>query len=159
MLRINRIFIFFFLTVSLYGFSQKKLPNPDLVFLKENKINDNALYDYFKKYIGTVSGKRNKKYYFNCKDNCLCFWEETFKNNIKFKQNTCSESGLEIRIDFLDYSKDEIVKLVNLFYKTEFNQLNKNRTSYTPIENDAGCYIDIIKVTKRTIRLTISCGC
>jgi hypothetical protein len=59
----------------------------------------------------------------------------------------------------LDYSKDEIVKLVNLFYKTEFNQWNKNRTSYTPIENDAGCYIDIIKVTKRTIRLTISCGC
>ena len=162
MLRINRIgFVFIILTITSLSYSQNHLPKPDAAFLKRlNEQNDTPLHAYFKKYIGTVSGEKKQQRVKDSIENYVCAWEEKFKKGIFFKFNSCSKSDVDIAVDFINYSKSDIVKLVDTFYNDpKFSAWNKEKTKYQPIsDEDAGCYIEIKKINKHKKRLSIYCS-
>jgi hypothetical protein len=75
------------------------------------------------------------------------------------KRNSCSESGTEVQIIFPNYSKNEVIKFVEWFFKNDYSQWYKSKTIYQPKEDgDAGCYLEI-KEFKDKIILKYFCGC
>lgn len=146
--------VLLFTALSSFG-QNKKLPVPTKAFLKESKTTENAEVVYFTKYFGKGTRKVLKRFD-ESKEVCSSFY--TFKNGIKLKDNSCSEAGIQAQIVFPGYDKNEIVKFVEWFFKTPDNGWNKTKTLYEPIENDAGCYIEIKQLKDRII-VNYSCGC
>ncbi len=161
MLRIkNQINIVLFL-IPLLAISQNHLPKPDAAFLNRTDIKKPPIYEYFEKYIGSISGKKKQKKakFIDSNKDFVCSWEEKFKKDIYFKFDSCSQTEIEITIDFVNYSKTEIVQLVNTFYKDQFSSWNEDKTIYQPVqEGAAGCYIEIKTINKHKKQLNIMCG-
>lgn len=132
-----------------------KLPVPSKSFVEKAKYEDNFEEKYFTKYLGKKSEHILKRF-IDSKE--VCAKECEFKTGIKLKTNSCSEAGLDAEIVFSNYSKNEVIKFVEWFFKTEDNAWNKSKTIYEPKENDAGCYLEI-KEIKGKILLTYFCGC
>lgn len=153
-MRINLLLFVLLLSLSSYAQSQK-LPIPSQTFLAECKKHDDADVRYFTKYFGKGT-RRVLKRFDESKEVCSSIY--TFQNGIVLKNNSCSEAGIETQIIFKGYDKNEVVKFVEWFFKTKDNQWNKSRTKYEPIENDAGCYLEL-KVTKNQVILDYYCGC
>ncbi len=146
--------LLFLISFNLFGQSNK-LPIPSNSFLKQMKYLEDPELKYLEKHFG--KGKQNiLKRDWESKKICASVY--TFNNGIIYKSNNCSESGLENEIKFIGYNKNEIVKFVEWFFKTEYKGWNKSKTIYEPIENDAGCYFEIIE-TKKIVVLKYNCGC
>lgn len=151
---IPAILIFFF-NCSLIA-QTNKLPIPTKSFIEKAKYSDYAIEKYLSKYIGKTSEHILKRFY---DSNEVCAKEYEFKTGIKLKTNSCSEAGVEGEIIFRNYSKNEVIKFVEWFFKTGDNVWNKSKTEYQPKEDlVAGCYINI-KELKGKIILSYSCGC
>lgn len=133
-----------------------KLPIPTKSFIKKAKYQDDSEERYFSKYLGKKSEHILKRF---SESNDVCAKECEYKTGIKLKRNSCSEAGTEVVIIFPNYSKNDVVKFVEWFFKTEYNVWNKSKTNYQPKEDgDAGCYMKI-KELKGKIILSYSCGC
>ncbi|MGC4039409.1 MAG: hypothetical protein QM710_01050 [Flavobacterium sp.] len=152
MLRTKGFSFLFFLLIGFCGFSQSKLPKPDAIFLNKVQKKELRIYEYLQKYVGTVSGKKKQK----TNGKSLCYWEEAFNHNIYFRNDSCSESNKMISLTFIGYSKDDVVKLAETFYKTFDNDWNEDQTAYSPTDKGAGYYIRIIELSTKTIRLSIN---
>ena len=147
------VIIFF---ISLNSICQtKKLPIPSKLFLTEVKFKDEGDLRYFEIYFGKPTKKVLKRFQ-ESKEICSVVY--SFSNNVIYKSNKCSEAGLENEILFVGYGKDEIIKFVEWFFKTEDNKWNKSKTIYQPKVNDAGCYLKILEA-KNQIVLKYYCGC
>lgn len=144
--------LFFFLIVGFGSFAQNKLPKADAIFLNKYQKHEMRLYEYFKKYIGTVSDKKKKQY----NGSKLCHWEEAFKHNIYFRADNCNGTGMTISATFIDYAKEDIVKLVDAFYKTFDNDWNVDQSVYEPSDKRTGYYVRIMALSAKTIRLSIT---
>lgn len=133
-----------------------KLPIPTKAFIEKAQLVVDNEEHYFTKYLGKKSEHVLKKY---TDSNEVCAKEYEFKTGIKFNRNSCSESGTEVQIIFPNYSKNEVIKFVDWFFKNDDGQWNKSKTKYQPKEDgDAGCYLEI-KEFKDKIILKYSCGC
>jgi hypothetical protein len=133
-----------------------KLPIPTKSFIEKTKYQDDPGEEYFTKYLGKKSEHVLKRFS-GSKD--ICAIEIGFNTGIKLKKNLCSESGIEVEIIFPNYSKSDIVKFVEWFFKSDDYKWNKSKTEYQPkADGEAGCYIEI-KELKNKIILSYSCGC
>ncbi len=133
-----------------------KLPIPTKSFIEKAKYLDDSEEKYFTKYLGKKSEHILKRFS-DSKD--VCAKEYEFKTGIKLKRNSCSEASTEAEIIFPNYSKNDVIKFVEWFFKNDYSKWNKSKTKYQPKEDgDAGCYLEI-KELKGKIILSYSCGC
>ncbi|MGL2965651.1 hypothetical protein [Flavobacterium sp. XGLA_31] len=153
----NTTLILILLFSCLTSLSQtNKLPIPTKSFIEKTQNLENFEEEYFTKYLGKKSEKILKRFS-DSKD--VCAKEFEFKTGIKLKTNSCSEAGIEAEIIFPNYSKNDVIKFVEWFFKNDYSKWNKSKTTYQPIEDgDAGCYLEI-KELKGKITLKYSCGC
>lgn len=150
---ITIILLFSYLTLSA---QTNKLPIPTKSFIEKSKYLDDSEEKYFTQYLGKKS-ERILKRFSDSKD--VCAKEYEFKTGIKLKINSCSEAGAEAEIIFPNYSKKDVIKFVEWFFKNDYSKWNKSKTKYQPKEDgDAGCYLEI-KELKGKIILSYSCGC
>jgi hypothetical protein len=148
------VVILLFNCLTFFG-QTKKLPIPTKSFIEKTKKSE-KLDEYFTKYIGKKSEHILKRF---SESKEVCAKEFEFKTGIKFKTNSCSEAGVEAEIMFPNYSKKEVIKFVEWFFKNDYNKWNKSKTKYQPKEDgDAGCYLEI-KELKGKIILNYYCGC
>ena len=137
--------------------NKKKLPVPDKAFLESVKNSENAEIEYFNKYFGKISKPKILKRFTESKDVCKIVY--LFKNGIVYTKDECSESGSDVTIIFPNYSKSELTKYVEWFFKSDWNIWNKDKSLYQPKEDgDAGCYIEI-KQNKNGYYIKYYCGC
>ena len=135
----------------------KKLPIPDKIFLESINSPGDAEIKYLKKYIGEISMPKVIKRYSESQKACKMIY--SFKNGIKYTKDECSEAGSNVKITFPNYSKEELIKYIEWFFKSEWNVWNKNKTLYQPkIDGDAGCYIEI-KQNNNEYYIEYYCGC
>jgi hypothetical protein len=147
------ILLFSFLTLS--G-QTNKLPIPTKSFIEKAKYLEDTEAIYFAKYLGKKSVHVLKRF---SDSKSVCAKEYEFNTGIKLKTNSCSESGTEVEIIFPNYSKNDVIRFIEWFFKNDFSQWNKSKTIYQPkIDGDAGCYFEI-KEFKSKIILSYSCGC
>lgn len=147
--------ILLFSCLSLSG-QINKLPIPAKSFIEKAKYLEDFEEKYFTKYLGKKSEHILKRFS-DSKDICAKKYE--FKTGIKLKRNSCSEAGIEAEIIFPNYSKNDVIKFVEWFFKNDYSKWNKSKTKYQPKEDgDAGCYLEI-KELKGKIILSYSCGC
>lgn len=152
---IFRSLLFLFSSLSLLG-QTNKLPVPTKAFIEKAKYFSDFEEKYFTKYIGKKTEKILKRFT-DSKD--ICASEYEFRTGIKMKSNSCSEAGSQVEIIFPNYSKNEVVKFVEWFFKNDYSEWNKTKTNYQPKEDgDAGCYLEI-KELKGKIVLSYYCGC
>jgi hypothetical protein len=132
-----------------------KLPIPTKSFIeKAQKENDTEAL-YFTKYLGKKTERIIEKY--DSKNACAKEYE--FKTGIIYQTNSCNETSIEAEIIFPNYSKNEVVKFVEWFFKNNYSKWNKSKTIYQPKEDgDAGCYFEI-KELKGKVILIYSCSC
>ena len=160
-MKINfKIFLIFFIGFQIKLVAQigsKKLPFPDKTFLKSVNSSEDAEIKYFKKYIGEISKPKVVKKYIESQKACKMVY--SFRNEIQYSKDECSEVGSNVTITFPNYSKDELIKYIEWFFKSESNVWNKNKSLYQPKEDgDAGCYIEI-KQNKKGFYIDYYCGC
>ena len=91
-----------------------KLPIPTKSFIEKAKYLDDFEEKYFTKYLGKKSEHILKRFN-DSKD--VCAKEYVFKTGIKLKSDSCSEDGIEAEIIFPNYSKNDVVKFVDWFFK------------------------------------------
>lgn len=133
-----------------------KLPVPTKSFIEKTRSSDYSDVKYFTKYLG-IKSEHVLKRFDDSKD--ICSKEYEFKSGIKLKSNSCSETGNAVEIIFSNYPKNEVIKFIDWFFKTDYNVWNKSKTKYQPKEDgDAGCYLEI-KEFKNEILLSYYCGC
>lgn len=144
-----------FSCLTLFG-QTNKLPIPTKSFIEKARYLGDFEEKYFTKYLGKKSQHILKRFN-DSNDVCATVYE--FKTGIKLKTNSCSEAGNEVEIIFPNYSKNDIIKFVEWFFKNDYSKWNKSKTKYQPKEDgDAGCYLEI-KELKSKIILSYSCGC
>lgn len=152
-MRIRIIILTIFLSGSLIA--QKKLPVPTKVFIEKVKFEDDSEEQYFSEYLGEKSEKVLSKL---DDTNEVCEKVCQYETGIILNRS-CSESGSTVVIIFPDYSKDEIIKFVEWFFKTDYNTWDKLKNKYQPKEDgEAGCYLEIQEL-KNKIILNSYCGC
>jgi hypothetical protein len=133
-----------------------KLPIPTKSFIERTIYSGDFEEKYFTKYLGKKSEHILKRFN-DSKD--VCAKEYQFKTGIKLKKNSCSEAGTEAEIIFPNYSKNDVIKFIEWFFKNDYSKWNKSKTNYQPKEDgDPGCYLEI-KELKDKIILSYSCGC
>ncbi|MBF4517084.1 hypothetical protein IRZ71_12040 [Flavobacterium sp. ANB] len=151
----NKLFLILFLSFKMTG-QVNKLPVPSKSFVEKVRYEDNFEEKYFSKYLGKKEEHILKRFS-DSKE--VCAKEYKFKTGIKLKNNSCSEAGLDVEIVFPNYSKSEVIKFVEWFFKTDDNVWNKLKTKYQPKEDeDAGCYLEIKESKGQTV-LSYYCGC
>ena len=157
---IFKILLIFFLGFQIKLVAQigsKKLPIPDKIFLESVNSSEDAEIIYFKKYIGEISKPKLIKRYIESQKACKMVY--SFRNGIQYTKDECSEVSSIVTITFPNYRKDELIKYIEWFFKSEWNVWNKNKSHYQPKEDgDAGCYIEI-KQNKKGFYIEYYCGC
>ncbi|MHC0439482.1 hypothetical protein [Flavobacterium sp. 3-210] len=152
----NKLLLVLFLSCFKIMGQVNKLPVPSKSFVEKIKYEDNFEEKYFAQYLGKKSEHILER--FNDSKG-VCAKKYEFKTGIKLKSNLCSEAGLDGEIVFPNYSKSEVIKFVEWFFKTEDNVWNKSKTKYQPKEEgDAGCYLEIKESKGQTV-LSYYCGC
>jgi len=155
-----KILLIFFLGFQIKLVAQigsNKLPIPDKIFLESVNSSEDAEIIYFKKYIGEISKPKLIKRYIDSQKACKMVY--SFRNGIQYTKDECSEVGSIVTITFPNYRKDELIKYIEWFFKSEWNVWNKNKSHYQPKEDGyAGCYIEI-KQNKKGFYIEYYCGC
>lgn len=138
---------------------KKKLPVPTSDFLERTKEHDMS-FTYFTTYFKPISKRKVLKRHKDCEgDDCASSWEQYFEDSILYRERDIEEIGSEITIVFPNYDKEEVVKYINWFCRSEDNKWNKDKTSYIPKEEGAGCYYEIKLNDKKQYYIHNYCGC
>jgi len=134
-----------------------KLPKPSGTFLKQSSNNVYSEWEYFKQYLGAIEDSAVLKNFEGTNEPCS--WSQSFKTGIIYTHEECMEVGANVSITFPNYQKEELLKYIDWFHKTEDNVWNKEHTQYTPKEEGAGCYLEIKKNKEGNYVLEYYCGC
>ena len=138
---------------------EKKLPIPTTDFLKQTEEHDMS-FTYFTTYFKPISKRKVLKRYKDCeRDDCTSSWEQYFEDSILYREVEIEEIGSEITIIFPNYNKEEVVKYIDWFCHSEDNKWNKDKTSYAPKDDGAGCYYEIKLNDKKQYYIHNYCGC
>ena len=133
-----------------------KLPTPDPNYFLAN-LNEQDDYLYLVKYISGASKKKHTKTFEGSSETCE--FTQTFNNKITYTINQCSEAGADVQIVFPNYCKKELEKFIEWTFKNYGNKWNSDKTKYIPIEEEAGCYIEIKKNKQNNYLIEYYCGC
>lgn len=97
----------------------------------------------------------------NKSNNCVCAWEQRFEGGIEYRYNECHGSVVETTITFTDYDAKEIIKLVDILFKTGSNVWNREKTEYKlktdhePKEGDLTCDYQIKQQNGKVVLICI----
>lgn len=146
--------------------TSRKLPAPSQDQIKYNASKKGLAYleGNFKK----EGSRLNLKESIDCVDanknnSCVCAWEQRFEGGIQYRYNECSGPVVEVTITFAAYDAKEIVRLVDILFKTDNNAWNHEKTEYKlkpdyePKDGDLTCDYEI-KQEKGKVVLICICG-
>jgi hypothetical protein len=94
----------------------------------------------------------------DCENNCECSWQQAFRRGVDYSFDECAEAGYVVKITFNNYSKSDVINLVDELFKTRENSWNQEMSKYSPSAGEAGCSY-VISVYKGAVVLEYYCGC
>lgn len=146
----------FTLTSGLSQTSVQFLPKPEKEIVNQNE--EDRGFRYLESSFGKRGRRVNLIKFTGCLVNCVCAWQQSFKNGVLYTYNKCSEAGVTITISFPNTTVEEVVNLVNQLFETPQNKWNAEQNKYNPPDGEAGCNYEI-RSKNGTAMLEYRCGC
>jgi hypothetical protein len=138
--------------------TKQRLPKPTKAQAADDRIIDKG-FIYLEANFKKEGEKETLQTFTNCKENCICSWEQQFQHGITYTFNNCHENGFDIKITFQHHDSAEIIKLVNTLFKTDKNEWNSEMTIYGPKKEGAvECHFKISKENDVSV-LQYYCAC
>ena len=142
-----------------------KLIQPNTSLLWDIASNPKSLNDivfiYFDIYYHNGQPMDSVKYYDVIEEyNQICSFQKGFSQEITYQYNTCAEHGILATVEIPLTPKSELTNWVEALFSENFveNVWNEAKTKYEPIDQGAGCYVDIMELEDR-FKITYYCGC